>query len=90
MMAIVSVRLYASARELAGTAEDQVEAENLGDLLRKLSDRYGPHFSKLVSRGAGDEGMVILLNGRNVNPRLSNLSLNQNDEICIFPPVSGG
>ncbi len=90
-MATVKVRMYATVRELAGTSEIYVEATDLKELLHVLSDRLGPRFSRLVSSSEPDDSIVILLNGRNVRPgSVSRTVLSQDDEVCIFPPVSGG
>ncbi len=86
----VIVRMYATVREIAGKSEIKVEANNLEDLLHKLSEMFGEAFVRLSKRGDMDEGIVILLNGRNLSPSDADVRFGQNDEICIFPPVSGG
>lgn len=88
-MTKVKVRMYATVRELAGTSELEVEADTLGELMRVLSLRFGSKFSKLVEAGNADDGIVILVNGQNVTFR-PDMMLGHGDEVCIFPPVSGG
>jgi len=89
-MAIVKVRMYATVRECSGTSEMDIDADSIGDLLRKLSSRFGASFSALVSSRRADEGIVILHNGRNIGATKPDVALSQGDEVCIFPPVSGG
>lgn len=89
-MPTVKVRMYATVRESAGKPEAEVDAVDLEGLLRRLAELFGQRFSKLLS-GAGDEGLVILVNGRNVKPgSRKNVRFCEGDEVSIFPPVSGG
>jgi len=88
-MTKVKVRMYATVRELARTSELEVDAGSLSELMRILSLRFGSQFSNLVKAGNADDGIVILVNGQNVAFR-PDMMLRNGDEICIFPPVSGG
>ena len=83
----VEVHLYATVRECAGSPEVLVEATDVDGLLRTLSAMFGRCFSTLISQ----EGVVILVNGRNLRPGpRANIRLKSGDEVSIFPPVSGG
>lgn len=87
-MPTVKVRMYATVREASGAAEVDFDAGDVEELLRGLSEWFGPRFSVMLS---DDEGVVILLNGRNVRPgSFSRTRLSQRDEVSIFPPLSGG
>ena len=44
----MGVRLFASAREAAGAANDVVEADTVGGALAVLRDRYGADFSAVL------------------------------------------
>jgi MoaD family protein len=81
--------MYATIRELAGTSELDIEAVSLSELMRVLSGRYGLRFSRFLKAGGAEDGIVILVNGRNVAFR-PDLMLRNGDEVSIFPPLSGG
>lgn len=88
------VKYFATFRELAGERERQVDSSptDMGELLRLLSDRYGPAFRNAVFEGdALHRELILLVNGRNV--RLSgglDTPLHPADEISVFPMVAGG
>jgi MoaD family protein len=81
---VVRLRLFARAREAAGTGSDDVPA---GTTLRALLDdacaRYGDDFAAVLERSRvwvnGDEpadgDATVLADG---------------DEVAVLPPVSGG
>jgi adenylyltransferase/sulfurtransferase len=90
----VRVKYFATFRDLAGEQERQVDSTptDMGELLRLLSDRYGPAFRNAVFEGdALHRELILLVNGRNV--RLSgglDTPLHPADEISVFPMVAGG
>jgi len=79
---MVRVKLFANFREIAGKREIEVDAENLKDLLEKLTSEY-PEFEKLMDYA------VIMVNGK-IADRSENVGLRKHDAVAIFPPVSGG
>ena len=91
-MVRVSVKMFATVREAAGVPSIQLEADDIEDLFRKLGESLGPKLSRLLDEAVSDpERLVILLNGRNLaRSRAHPLRLTDNDEVAIFPPVSGG
>ena len=91
-MAKVSVRMFATVREASGASSVCVEASSMTELFSRLGRMYGTEFSMLLDRTKKDpEGLVILLNGRNLDRRrLLSQGLIDGDEVAIFPPVSGG
>lgn len=91
-MARVSVSMFATVREAAGVAECEVEASDLDELLRTLGSILGKGVADLVARAERDpDGLVVLLNGKNVPPgSRKHTMLAEEDEVSIFPPVSGG
>jgi MoaD family protein len=91
-MARVSVKMFATVREAAGTSECVLEAADLGELVSKLGRSLGPALSKLLSQLDSDpEGLVILINGLNVDRgSRTKMKLRDGDDVAVFPPVSGG
>jgi MoaD family protein len=91
-MARVSVSMFATVREAAGVSECETDASDLDELLRALGSILGQGVADLVARAERDpDGLVILLNGRNVPPgSRKHTRLADGDEVSIFPPVSGG
>ncbi|MBV8951723.1 MAG: MoaD/ThiS family protein [Actinobacteria bacterium] len=79
----VRLRLFARAREAAGTANDTFDAATVGDLVAQAVGRYGDAFAAVLDTSRvwvnGDEpiagGETLLRDG---------------DEVAVLPPVSGG
>lgn len=79
----VTVKLFARARDLAGTDRvdlDLADAGSVGDLKRSLADRY-PQLSPLVS------SMLVAVGNEYA---LDDAPLFPGAELACFPPVSGG
>jgi molybdopterin synthase sulfur carrier subunit len=91
-MARVTVRMYATVREVAGTSELAIDVESMDELVRELGARYGKPMRAMLDDFPDDpEGVVVLLNGRNMMKRSARTAkLCEGDEVSIFPPVSGG
>lgn len=90
-MARVTVRMYATLRDLSGEPEHDLEAGNLDDVLTALGDIYGERMTGAIEGLLGSDGLVILVNGRNVAlAALGRVRLKDGDEVALFPPVSGG
>ena len=92
MMARVKIRMFATVREAAGTAEAELDAANLAEVLDRLGRMYGKPFAAILRGFPNDpERLVVLVNGRNVYGREARATaLKEGDEVSIFPPVSGG
>lgn len=76
-----TIRLFAGAREAAGTATDAIAGATVADVLDEARRRYGEHFAAVLER------CRIWVNGE---PADSNDPVTDGDEIAILPPVSGG
>lgn len=78
---MVKLRLFASAREAAGTGLDTIEAGTVGEVLAEARRRYG-------------EGFVAVLGTsrvwRNGEPTSDDDLVGPADEVAVLPPVSGG
>jgi sulfur-carrier protein len=75
------LRLFAGAREAAGTARDEIDGATVGDVLRTASVRYGEGFAAVLARSR------VWLNG---SPTDENTPVTERDEVAVLPPVSGG
>lgn len=90
-MARITVRMYATLRDASGESERQLDADSLDQVLDILADTYGGKMREVLQKLSGSDGLVVLLNGKNVAPgALDRVSLRDGDEVAIFPPVSGG
>jgi sulfur-carrier protein len=78
---VARVRLFASAREAAGTGTDVIDGATVHDVLRSAEERYGEHFTAVLST------CRIWVNGDDVTPETE---IGPNDELAVLPPVSGG
>lgn len=75
------VRVFAALRELAGSAELEMDATDVGDLLDQLSTRLGEEFDRVMRAGS------VLVDGeRSGRDRV----LGGGEEVALLPPVSGG
>lgn len=79
--AVALLRLFAQARECAGTAQIGVDGDTVGDVLDRAGLRFGPSFVAVVAVSA------IWLNG---DPATRATPVGDNDEVAVLPPVSGG
>ncbi len=87
----IKVRLFANLREYAGAKELELEVETVKESLEKLCKKF-PGLENMIFEGENIRPyMNVFLNGRNIS-ELNGLgtALNPDDEIAIFPPVSGG
>ncbi len=90
LMAEVTVRFFATFREVSGCPSARAVATDLAGLLGSLSEAYGEPFGRLV-RGRTGDSFVVLVNGRNAGQlRGLDTELADGDEVSLFPPVSGG
>jgi molybdopterin synthase sulfur carrier subunit len=75
------LRLFAGAREAAGTDRDTFEAETVGGVLREARARYGENFTSVLER------CKVWRNGE---PAADDEAVGPDDEVAVLPPVSGG
>ncbi len=80
-MAEVTLRLFASAREAAGTTSAAITASTVGDALDVAASQLGNDFAHVLSTSR------CWLNGQPTHP---DAALNDGDELAVLPPVSGG
>ena len=75
------LRLFASAREAAGTGSDVVPGTTVGEVLDAARHRYGEPFSRVL------EQCKVWRNGE---PTTADEPVGDGDEVAVLPPVSGG
>lgn len=75
------VRLFAQAREAAGTSGERLPGATVGDVLDAAATRYGEGFRSVLGT------CRVWVNGEAVSPSDPVLD---DDEVAILPPVSGG
>jgi sulfur-carrier protein len=75
------VRLFASAREAAGTGSDSFDGITVGEVLAAAERRYGQTFSDVLGT------CRIWVNGE---PAVAHTPIESADEVAVLPPVSGG
>jgi molybdopterin synthase sulfur carrier subunit len=77
------LRLFAAAREAAGTAVDEFPASTLGELLAAATERYGRQFADVL------EAARVWVDGDDPADGLAT-RLADGCEVAVLPPVSGG
>lgn len=78
---MVTLRLFAQARESAGTKSLDLAGDTVGEVLDEACHRFGTEFAAVVA------GSKVWLNGEPVE-RSSPVA--PGDEVAVLPPVSGG
>ncbi|HEY3142818.1 MAG TPA: MoaD/ThiS family protein [Acidimicrobiales bacterium] len=76
-----TVRLFAQAREAAGTGRDELPGATVDDVLRAARERYGSSFAAILEQSR------VWVNGEPAEP---NHPVGATDEVAVLPPVSGG
>ena len=91
-MATVKVRLFHELRTAAGGGEITVTADNVGELLRTLGERYGKTPRNVLFDEAGHlrEYAFVYINNVLQKPVDMSVLLKDGDVILVIPPVSGG
>lgn len=75
------LRLFAAARDAAGTGHDELPGATVGQVLDLARDRYGTTFAAVL------ETCRIWVNGEPAGP---DDPVGSTDELAVLPPVSGG
>jgi molybdopterin synthase sulfur carrier subunit len=78
---VATLRLFAAAREAAGTGRDSISAATVGEMLDEARRRYGDGFAAVLARSRV---------WRNGEPTSAADPLVDDDEVAVLPPVSGG
>jgi molybdopterin synthase sulfur carrier subunit len=75
------VRLFAAARDAAGTGRDEIPGDTVAEVLDAAVLRYGSEFAVLLAT------CRIWVNGDDVG---RDHPVSGADEVAVLPPVSGG
>jgi len=88
----VKVRLFHELRAAAGGGEIMLTADNMGELLRTLAERYGkrPRNVLFDEEGRLREYVFVYINNVLQKPVDMSVQLKDGDVILVIPPVSGG
>ena len=78
---MAQLRLFASAREAAGTAHDIVPGATVDDVLTAAVSRFGTDFATVLKT------CRVWMNGEQVSGATP---VTDRDEVAVLPPVSGG
>jgi molybdopterin converting factor small subunit len=78
---VARLRLFGPAREAAGTACVTLPGQNVAAIIAAAEEQFGEAFSQVLRVSN------IWLNGETVP---SHTHVNDDDEVAVSPPVSGG
>jgi molybdopterin synthase sulfur carrier subunit len=78
---MATLRLFAGAREAAGTDRAVLDGATVGDVLAAASDRFGERFAAVLATSRV---------WRNGEPATDTDAVGDADEVAVLPPVSGG
>jgi molybdopterin converting factor small subunit len=78
---VAILRLFASARDAAGTGRDVVAGGTVDEVLAEAKRRYGATFTAVL-----DNAKVW----KNGEPAFLDDRVGDDDEVAVLPPVSGG
>jgi len=78
---VVTLRLFASIREIAGINQIDFEARTVGQIIELAVEKFGPEFAAALP------ACRIWVNGI---PAQEADEVCDGDEVAVLPPVSGG
>jgi molybdopterin synthase sulfur carrier subunit len=78
---VPTIRMFASARDAAGTGRDVVSGVTVAEVLGEARRRYGDQFAAVLPT------CRVWVNGE---PAGDGDAVGEGDEVAVLPPVSGG
>jgi molybdopterin converting factor small subunit len=78
---VAVLRLFAAAREAAGTGRTEIDGATVGEVLEAARVRFGPELAAVMPRCRV---------WRNGEPAHDETPVSATDEVALLPPVSGG
>jgi molybdopterin synthase sulfur carrier subunit len=93
-MARVTVKFFATVREITGTAKIETDADDIKGLLQLLRKKYGREFEETVIDTDTQElkqFFSCMINGKRIELLDGyETRLSDGDAVALFPPVGGG
>jgi molybdopterin synthase sulfur carrier subunit len=83
-----TAKLFANLRKVAGTKEVTITGTSVAALVSELVKRYPLLETYLLENGQIRQYVIITINGHPTTDWESPVT--EQDEIAIFPPISGG
>lgn len=80
-MALVTVRMFAALRELAGSTHVEAEGSTVDEVVSALAARFGERFGQIARSGS------VIVNGERAS---GGHALAGDEDVALLPPVSGG
>ena len=93
-MPIVTVKFFATVREITGIGKIEMEADDIKGLLIQLTKKYGKSFEDAVIEPDTQElkrFFSCMINGKRIELLDGyDTRLKDGDAVALFPPVGGG
>ncbi|TFF84844.1 MoaD family protein [Candidatus Thorarchaeota archaeon] len=93
-MPTVTVKFFATIRQITGDKSIEMEAETVREVLDSLIQKYGPVFSKKLMDSKMEklkQFFSCMVNGRRIELLDGyETTLEEGDSIALFPPIGGG
>jgi molybdopterin synthase sulfur carrier subunit len=90
----VTVKFFATIRQITGDKSIQMEAETIREVLDSLIQKYGPVFSKKLMDAKTEklkQFFQCMVNGKRIELLDGyETALEEGDSIALFPPIGGG
>jgi sulfur-carrier protein len=78
---MISVRLFAALRELAGSGRVQADGATVSEVVDALCARYGDRFARIARAG------TVVVDGERAT---GDDPVRAGQDVALLPPVSGG
>lgn len=93
-MATITVKFFATVREITRTGKIEMQADDIRGLLQELRRRYGRAFEETVIDQSTQElkrFFSCMINGKRIELLDGyDTRLQDGDAVALFPPVGGG
>jgi len=82
------IKLFANLRKAAGKKEVSVTGASVGGVVSELVKGYPALMEHLLENGQIRPHVIITINGNPITD--ANVAVTEQDQIAIFPPITGG